>query len=83
MRPGWGAARVVQELRRKGLSDTVVAEAAEQLRATELQRARTVWQKKFGRPADDPRDRARQMRFLAGRGFAADIVRKVVTGRSE
>lgn len=78
-----GAARVVQELRRKGLSDTVVAEAAEQLRATELQRARTVWQKKFGRPADDPRDRARQMRFLAGRGFAADIVRKVVTGRSE
>jgi len=76
--PRLGAARVVQELRRKGLSDAVIDDAAEQLRATELERARAVWQKKFGEAPADPRDRARQMRFLAGRGFASDTVRRVV-----
>lgn len=81
--PRLGTARVVQELRRKGLSDVVVADAAAQLRTTELQRARAVWQKKFGQSPADVRERARQMRFLAGRGFAGDVVRKVVAGRPE
>lgn len=81
--PRLGAARVVQELRRKGLSDAVVADAAAQLRATELQRAWAVWQKKFGQPPADAPERARQMRFLAGRGFAGEVVRKVVAGRLE
>lgn len=78
-----GAARVVQELRSKGLSDAVIADAAAQLRATEMQRAQAVWQKKFGERAVEPRERARQMRFLAARGFAADVVRRVVAGRSD
>lgn len=78
--PRLGTARVMQELRRKGLSDEVVAAAAEQLRSTELQRARAVWQKKFGQPPADARERARQMRFLAGRGFAGEVVRRVVGG---
>ena len=54
------------------------AEAAGQLRATELERARAVWQKKFGAPAADTAARARQARFLAARGFAADVVRRVL-----
>ena len=38
-----GGARVLQELRAKGLGGEVLADAAEQLRATELERARAVW----------------------------------------
>lgn len=73
-----GAARVLHELREKGLSEAVVAEAAEQLRASEHARAQTVWQKKFGAPPQDQKERARQLRFMAARGFAADVVRAVV-----
>lgn len=76
--PKLGTARLLQELRRKGLSDAVVAAAAEQLRSTELERAQAVWQKKYGQSPADPRERARQMRFMAARGFAADVVRRVV-----
>lgn len=76
--PKLGRARVLRELRDKGLSDAVIADAAEQLRATELERAQAVWQKKFGTPPADARERAKQMRFMASRGFAGDVVRKVV-----
>ena len=47
--------------------------------AEELQRARAVWCKKYGAPAVDAVARAKQMRFLAGRGFSLDVVRRVVS----
>ncbi len=73
-----GTARVRQELQAKGLSSEAMGEALEQLRATELERAQAVWARKFDAPAADPRERARQARFLLARGFAAEVVRKVV-----
>ena len=50
---------------------------AERLRATELERAQAVWRQRFGTVATDANERARQMRFLAARGFAGDVVRRV------
>jgi regulatory protein len=81
-----GAARVLHELRRKGVGDTALLEAAETLRDTELDRARAVWRKKFGGQADtaaSAADRARQLRFLAARGFSADVARQVVRGAGD
>ena len=75
-----GTARVRQELAAKGLSGEAVDEALAQLRATELERAREVWMRKFGEPATDPKEKARQIRFLVSRGFATEVVRRVVQG---
>ena len=72
-----GTARVQQELAAKGLSSQAVTEALDQLRSTEFERAREVWSRKFEAPATDPKERARQMRFLLSRGFMAEVVRKV------
>lgn len=77
-----GSARVLNELRAKGLSDDAVDRAAETLRATEVDRARAVWQKKFGTAPAGPAERARQMRFLASRGFSGDVVRRVLRAGS-
>lgn len=76
-----GAARIQQELVAKGLSGPAVAEALAQLKTTELSRAQAVWQKKFGTPPQDPSARARQMRFLISRGFSAEVVRRIVSGK--
>ena len=74
-----GTARIRQELARHGVE--LDEETARQLRETELQRARTVWLRKYGgTPPSEPAERARQMRFLAARGFAAEVVRRVVGG---
>lgn len=75
-----GASRVKQELQAKGVCAEAVAEAVDQLRATEVERARAVWRKKFGEPATDAAGRAKQMRFLASRGFGAEAIRRVVAG---
>ena len=78
-----GNARVLQELRAKGLSDEVVKDAAERLRDTEVDRARAVWARKFGRAPADMAERARQMRFLAGRGFSGAAVQSVLRTAGE
>jgi regulatory protein len=78
-----GAARVRQELSAKGLSGEAVASAMEELRESEFSRALAVWRKKFDRPAADPNERARQIRFLMTRGFNAEVVRKIVQGADD
>ena len=78
-----GAARIQRELQGKGLAPQAVADAVSHLRATELMRAREVWRKRFGEPAIDLQTRARQMRFLASRGFGGEVIRRVVAGADE
>ena len=75
-----GSARIKQELATKGLSGEAVAEALESLKDTEFSRAHEVWRKKFGNPAQDPQEKAKQLRFLITRGFNAEVVRRVVKG---
>jgi regulatory protein len=74
-----GQARIRHELARHGVA--LDAETAQQLRSTELARAREVWLRRFGEVSTDPAVRAKQMRFLAARGFGADVIRRIVGGR--
>lgn len=81
-----GASRIKRELQGKGIDAEAVAEAMNGLKATELERAREVWRKKFDSKTDagtSPADKAKQMRFLAARGFGADAIRRVVARRDE
>ncbi|WP_119964259.1 recombination regulator RecX [Simplicispira lacusdiani] len=75
-----GDRRIRQELQAKGLDAPTVAQALEQLRGTERERAQGVWQRKFGAPPQDAKEHARQVRFLLARGFSAEVVRRVVQG---
>ncbi len=78
-----GASRVRQELQSKGLPAQAIAEAVQDLRSTELERAREVWRKKFGTPPSDIAARAKQIRFLVSRGFAPEVVKRVVAGAQD
>jgi len=77
--PKLGNGRIKQELLAKGLAPAAVAQAMVDLKDSELERAKGVWQKKFGAPAADANERAKHYRFLLTRGFSAEVVRKVVT----
>jgi regulatory protein len=78
-----GAARIKHELQAKGIEGQAIQEAMHGMRATELERAREVWRKKFGHTATDANERAKQMRFLLTRGFASEAVRRVVQGEDD
>ena len=79
----FGAARIKHELQNKGLGAELLADAMDGLKATELERALEVWRKKFDGPAPDAAGRAKQMRFLAARGFGGDVIRRVVSQAEE
>jgi regulatory protein len=78
-----GASRVRQELQAKGLPAEAVAQAVAELRGSETDRAREVWRKKFGQAPADAAERAKQMRFLAARGFGGEAIRRVVAGADD
>ncbi|MCB1933834.1 regulatory protein RecX [Accumulibacter sp.] len=83
-----GDAKLAHELRAKGVAADLV-KAALATGEDELLRARRVWERKFSRqPAavDDLEGtvaRNRQMRFLAGRGFSRETIRRVLRGDLE
>ena len=79
----FGAARIAHELRAKGLDKELAGRAAETARATEIERARRVWLRKFRNPPESREERARQTRFLQSRGFSFDAIRAVVRGADE
>jgi len=78
-----GTGRVKQELQAKGVSPEAMAAAVEALRHTEVDRAREVWRRKYGEAAPDAAGRAKQMRFLASRGFGTEAIRRVVSGADD
>lgn len=79
----FGAARIAHELRARGLDKDLADKASKTARATELERAREVWRRKFRSAPKTREERARQMRFLQSRGFSFDAIRSVVAGAEE
>ena len=76
----YGNARIKANLQAKGLSADLVSAAIDEIEGSEHQRAHAVWSKKFGTAATEPKERARQMRFLASRGFSTDTIYRVIKG---
>lgn len=76
--PAKGSALIMRELRQHGLADTELDSVKEQLQSTEFQRAQAVWARKFGARPVDAREYARQVRFLASRGFAPGVLRRIL-----
>ena len=81
--PRLGALRVRRELQQKGIAPEAIADAVAGLRESEAERAQALWQRRFGEPPADAKAYARQGRFLLGRGFAPELVRKVLKGGLE
>ena len=83
-RSRYGARRIERDLLQKGVSADAVAAALAGLKAGELEAVREVWRRKFGgRQPRGPADRARQVRFLQGRGFGLEVILKVIKGRED
>lgn len=77
----YGNQRIQQELKQHGL--TLDGETRQALQQSEYDRACEVWRKRYGATAADAAARLRQMRFLVGRGFSMDVVRRVVRQGTE
>lgn len=79
----YGSQKIAHELREQGVAETLVSATLDALKATEIERARAVWDKKFGKPAADAKQRAQQMRFLQSRGFGLEVIYQIMNGRDD
>ncbi len=75
----FGAGRLRSELARRGIERDLIEQAIEnECVESELERARQVLRSRFSSAPADPREWARQARFLQTRGFAPELIRKLL-----
>lgn len=74
---GWGAERIREALRRRGVSSSEVEAALEQGTSDELERAIEVVRGRGYQLAEE-RERARALGLLARRGFDADVAYEAI-----
>ena len=72
----YGAARIRADLKAKGIATEVAARVSGE---GELERARAILARKYRDAAATREDVARRMRFLQGRGFSHDTIRKLLS----
>ena len=78
----YGIRKIADELERAGVDSKQSASLLSALKETEFQRAYDLWARKYGVCAEDQRERARQYRFLASKGFSSEIVAKIIGGQT-
>lgn len=74
----FGAQRLAHDLQQKGISAEIIEDNLAALKENESVHARAVWQRKFAKLPDNPKEKAKQIRFLLARGFSLDIIFKVL-----
>lgn len=79
----YGDQRIKYELQRKGISPEMALEAIKQENVPEGIRARALWEKKFGELPKDQKERARQFRYFASRGFSISTISKLLRGSTD
>lgn len=77
----FGNSRIMLELQSHGVDGDALQDIKQSLSQSEAQRARDVWQRKFGTPPTDAAERAKQMRFLLQRGFSHRAIQAAMSER--
>jgi regulatory protein len=74
-----GASRLRHTLKTRGVAPEMIEEQLAQADLPdEIERARAAWSRKFSAAPANAKEWARQARFLQSRGFAGDIVRRLL-----
>jgi regulatory protein len=79
-RSRYGLARIRRDMEAKGVAAEVVSSTVAALKDGELEAALAVWRRKFKALPAGAAERAKQARFLLGRGFSSEIITKLLRG---
>jgi len=74
----YGPAKIRQDLKARGIADEIVDRVSGE---DGEERARAILQRKYRTPAVTPEERAKRARFLQGRGFSYEIIRRLLSSR--
>ena len=71
----YGASKIRQDLKARGVSDDIVDGLSAE---GELERARAILARKYRQPSSSREETAKRARFLQGRGFSYDTIRRAL-----
>ena len=69
---------IVEDLKHKGIAGDTARAAVDALAQDDHATAKALWEQRFGKAPVDQKEKARQVRFLQSRGFALDVVFRVL-----
>ncbi|MCF7203047.1 recombination regulator RecX [Pseudomonas oligotrophica] len=75
---GYGPLRIREELAQRGLPRAEIEAALQASGYDWNEQLQQLWQRRFGELPGDPRERARQMRFLVYRGYPMEQVGRLL-----
>jgi regulatory protein len=70
----FGPLKVAHDLRSRGVEGDAIAAGLRAAGVDGVARIEAVWKSRFRAPPADEREKARQARFLGGRGFASEAI---------
>jgi regulatory protein len=76
----YGAAKIRHELRAKGIAEEIVEGISTE---GELERARSILNRKYHDHASTRKERAKRARFLQSRGFSMGVITRLIRGSEE
>ena len=74
----YGATRIAQTLKQKGVPSGAVAETLSAMKDGEMARAQTVLARKFHEPPTSAEDRAKRIRYMQTRGFSFEVIKRAM-----
>jgi len=77
----YGAARIRQDLKSKGVSEELISRFSSS--ENEMQKAKEILERKYRTPAATREEKAKRMRFLQSRGFASEIIFRLLSTRGD
>ena len=79
-RAGYGPLRIREELAQRGLPREAIEQALGECGVDWAEQLNELWQRRFGVRPQDQKERARQGRFLAYRGFSMEQISRLLRG---
>lgn len=80
---GRGPMRIREELTQRGLERAAVERALGEADVDWDERLRELWQRRFDGCSADVKEKAKQSRFLAQRGYSVDAIRQLLDRQGE
>jgi regulatory protein len=77
----FGMRKIAQVLQQHQLDSEILKTEVAKLKESEPLRCYEIWEKKFGQVTNEPNELAKQVRFLASRGFSHEIIMGIVRGK--
>jgi regulatory protein len=74
----FGPLKIAHHLREKGIDEEGIARGLALAKAGEAEAIESAWRTRFGRRPRDAAEKARQIRFLQGRGFPLESILKLL-----